>query len=85
MEITVSCVVYPCDASILCSALSIKYMPDNLLNPCNTTDWKGDNMKKKQKKKIGKFGDIITFKTSDKRILNYQGYRRDIPCVLPYQ
>lgn len=37
-------------------------------------------MKKKQKKKIGKFGDIITFKTSDKRILNYQGYRRDIPA-----
>ena len=31
-------------------------------------------------KKIGKLGDLVTFRTSDKRILNYQDYQREIPA-----
>ncbi len=34
----------------------------------------------KKEKQIGKLGDLVTFKTSDKRILNYQDYQREIPA-----
>ncbi len=31
-------------------------------------------------KKIGKLGNLVTFRTSDKRILTYQDYQREIPA-----